>query len=77
MYCMYQLKKALEDLTDLLAEKEALAQRCEELDIQVNTELTVMTSFTDLLNVISFCVLVNIQSFVSACETHTNSRGSL
>uniref|UniRef100_A0A665UA52 Calponin-homology (CH) domain-containing protein n=1 Tax=Echeneis naucrates TaxID=173247 RepID=A0A665UA52_ECHNA len=30
-----QLKKALEDLTELLAEKEALAQRCQELDIQV------------------------------------------
>ncbi|KAK2835782.1 hypothetical protein Q5P01_016266 [Channa striata] len=30
-----QLKKALEDLAELLAEKEALAQRCEELDIQV------------------------------------------
>ncbi|XP_026201239.1 protein Hook homolog 1 [Anabas testudineus] len=30
-----QLKKALEDLTELLAEKEALSQRCEELDIQV------------------------------------------
>ncbi|XP_023260238.1 protein Hook homolog 1 isoform X1 [Seriola lalandi dorsalis] len=30
-----QLKKALEDLAELLAEKEALAQRCQELDIQV------------------------------------------
>ncbi|XP_059197062.1 protein Hook homolog 1 [Centropristis striata] len=30
-----QLKKALEELTELLAEKEALAQRCQELDIQV------------------------------------------
>ncbi|XP_037626164.1 protein Hook homolog 1 isoform X1 [Sebastes umbrosus] len=30
-----QLKKALEELTGLLAEKEALAQRCQELDIQV------------------------------------------
>ncbi|XP_068174780.1 protein Hook homolog 1 isoform X2 [Antennarius striatus] len=30
-----QLKKALEDLTEVLAEKEALAQRCQELDIQV------------------------------------------
>ncbi|XP_070816714.1 protein Hook homolog 1 [Chaetodon trifascialis] len=30
-----QLKKALEDLTELLAEKEALAQRCQELDMQV------------------------------------------
>uniref|UniRef100_A0A8C2ZYH1 Hook microtubule-tethering protein 1 n=1 Tax=Cyclopterus lumpus TaxID=8103 RepID=A0A8C2ZYH1_CYCLU len=29
------LKKALEELTELLAEKEALAQRCQELDIQV------------------------------------------
>uniref|UniRef100_A0A8C9XLQ5 Hook microtubule-tethering protein 1 n=1 Tax=Sander lucioperca TaxID=283035 RepID=A0A8C9XLQ5_SANLU len=32
---VYQLKKALEELTELLAEKEALAQRCQELDIQV------------------------------------------
>ncbi|XP_028259011.1 protein Hook homolog 1 [Parambassis ranga] len=30
-----QLKKALEDLAELLAEKEALAQRCQELDLQV------------------------------------------
>ncbi|XP_034737542.1 protein Hook homolog 1 isoform X1 [Etheostoma cragini] len=30
-----QLKKAQEELTELLAEKEALAQRCQELDIQV------------------------------------------
>ncbi|XP_029905229.1 protein Hook homolog 1 [Myripristis murdjan] len=30
-----QLKKALVDLTELLAEKEELAQRCQELDIQV------------------------------------------
>ncbi|XP_031724335.1 protein Hook homolog 1 isoform X1 [Anarrhichthys ocellatus] len=30
-----QLKKALEELTELLAEKEALVQRCQELDIQV------------------------------------------
>ncbi|KAM8745786.1 protein Hook homolog 1 isoform 2-T3 [Acanthopagrus schlegelii] len=30
-----QLKKALEDMTELLAEKEALAQRCQELDMQV------------------------------------------
>lgn len=36
---LFQLKKALEDLTELLSEKEALAQRCQELDIQVNTEL--------------------------------------
>lgn len=31
-----QLKKALEDLTELLSEKEALAQRCQELDIQID-----------------------------------------
>uniref|UniRef100_A0A673Z9L7 Hook microtubule-tethering protein 1 n=1 Tax=Salmo trutta TaxID=8032 RepID=A0A673Z9L7_SALTR len=30
-----QLKKALEDLADLVAEKEELAQRCQELDVQV------------------------------------------
>uniref|UniRef100_A0A3P8ZX81 Hook microtubule-tethering protein 1 n=1 Tax=Esox lucius TaxID=8010 RepID=A0A3P8ZX81_ESOLU len=30
-----QLKKALEDLVDLMAEKEELAQRCQELDVQV------------------------------------------
>nr|XP_020480958.1 protein Hook homolog 1 isoform X2 [Monopterus albus] len=30
-----QLKKALEDLAELVAEKEALAQRCQELDMQV------------------------------------------
>ncbi|XP_008305431.1 protein Hook homolog 1 isoform X2 [Cynoglossus semilaevis] len=31
----HQLKKALEDLGEVLAEKEALVQRCQELDIQV------------------------------------------
>uniref|UniRef100_A0A4W5NKT4 Hook microtubule-tethering protein 1 n=1 Tax=Hucho hucho TaxID=62062 RepID=A0A4W5NKT4_9TELE len=30
-----RLKKALEDLADLMSEKEELAQRCEELDVQV------------------------------------------
>ncbi|KAM4629228.1 protein Hook homolog 1 isoform 2-T2 [Polymixia lowei] len=30
-----QLKKSLEDLAELLAEKEELAQRCQELDVQV------------------------------------------
>ncbi|KAL1022535.1 hypothetical protein UPYG_G00028990 [Umbra pygmaea] len=30
-----QLKKALEDLSGLMAEKEELAQRCQELDVQV------------------------------------------
>ncbi|XP_061593785.1 protein Hook homolog 1 [Cololabis saira] len=30
-----QLKKALEELAELLSEKEALAQRCQELDMQV------------------------------------------
>ncbi|XP_072537866.1 protein Hook homolog 1 [Salminus brasiliensis] len=30
-----QLKKALEDLSEVMAEKEELAQRCQELDIQV------------------------------------------
>ncbi|XP_030627393.1 protein Hook homolog 1 [Chanos chanos] len=30
-----QLKKALEDLAELVAEKQELAQRCQELDIQV------------------------------------------
>ncbi|KAF3691123.1 Protein Hook -like protein 1 [Channa argus] len=30
-----QLKQALEDLAELLTEKDALAQRCQELDIQV------------------------------------------
>lgn len=31
----HQLKKALEDLTVVIAEKEELAQRCQELDMQV------------------------------------------
>uniref|UniRef100_A0A8C7T1X6 Calponin-homology (CH) domain-containing protein n=1 Tax=Oncorhynchus mykiss TaxID=8022 RepID=A0A8C7T1X6_ONCMY len=30
-----RLKKAVEDLADLIAEKEELAQRCQELDVQV------------------------------------------
>uniref|UniRef100_A0A8C7H3G3 Hook microtubule-tethering protein 1 n=1 Tax=Oncorhynchus kisutch TaxID=8019 RepID=A0A8C7H3G3_ONCKI len=33
--CVSQLKKALEDLADLMSEKEELAQRCHELDVQV------------------------------------------
>lgn len=42
MYCVpiistvcVKLKKALEELGELLAEKEALGQRCQELDMQV------------------------------------------
>uniref|UniRef100_A0A8D3B7Q4 Hook microtubule-tethering protein 1 n=1 Tax=Scophthalmus maximus TaxID=52904 RepID=A0A8D3B7Q4_SCOMX len=35
MTAIQELKKSLEDLAELLAEKEALAQRCQELDIQV------------------------------------------
>lgn len=31
-----QLKKALEELSELVAEKEALAQRCQELDVQID-----------------------------------------
>uniref|UniRef100_A0A8C7T433 Calponin-homology (CH) domain-containing protein n=1 Tax=Oncorhynchus mykiss TaxID=8022 RepID=A0A8C7T433_ONCMY len=31
----HSLKKAVEDLADLIAEKEELAQRCQELDVQV------------------------------------------
>lgn len=42
-----QLKKALEDLAELQAEKEALAQRCQELDIQVNTELIHTLDYID------------------------------
>lgn len=34
-----QLQKAQEDQTELLAEKEGLAQRCQELDMQVNAQL--------------------------------------
>lgn len=33
---LVQLKKALEDLTELVAEKEELSQRCQELDFQVH-----------------------------------------
>uniref|UniRef100_A0A7N8XGP9 Hook microtubule-tethering protein 1 n=1 Tax=Mastacembelus armatus TaxID=205130 RepID=A0A7N8XGP9_9TELE len=35
MTAIQELKKALDDLTELLAEKEALVQRCQELDMQV------------------------------------------
>uniref|UniRef100_A0A3B3WI48 Calponin-homology (CH) domain-containing protein n=1 Tax=Poecilia mexicana TaxID=48701 RepID=A0A3B3WI48_9TELE len=31
----FQVKKLLEDLSELMSEKEALAQRCQELDLQV------------------------------------------
>lgn len=33
--CCLQLKKALEELGELVVEKEALGQRCQELDMQV------------------------------------------
>lgn len=36
-----QLKKALEELGELLTEKEALGQRCQELDVQKDCGLTV------------------------------------
>uniref|UniRef100_A0A8C1V8Z3 Hook microtubule-tethering protein 1 n=1 Tax=Cyprinus carpio TaxID=7962 RepID=A0A8C1V8Z3_CYPCA len=35
MTAIQELKKALEDLTEVMAEKEELAQRCQELDVQV------------------------------------------
>uniref|UniRef100_A0A673G6S9 Protein Hook homolog 1 n=1 Tax=Sinocyclocheilus rhinocerous TaxID=307959 RepID=A0A673G6S9_9TELE len=35
MTAIQELKKALEDLTEVMAEKEELAQRCQELDMQV------------------------------------------
>uniref|UniRef100_A0A671PFT2 Protein Hook homolog 1 n=1 Tax=Sinocyclocheilus anshuiensis TaxID=1608454 RepID=A0A671PFT2_9TELE len=35
MTAIQELKKALEDLTEVMAEKEELAQRCQELDLQV------------------------------------------
>uniref|UniRef100_A0A8C6PFD4 Hook microtubule-tethering protein 1 n=1 Tax=Nothobranchius furzeri TaxID=105023 RepID=A0A8C6PFD4_NOTFU len=35
MTAIQELKKALEELSDLQSEKEALAQRCQELDMQV------------------------------------------
>lgn len=35
----WKLKKALEDLQEALAEKEELAQRCQELDLQVRNSL--------------------------------------
>lgn len=34
-----QLKKALEDLAERQTEKEALTQRCQELDVQVSADL--------------------------------------
>lgn len=39
-----QLKKALQDLAEVSTEKEALAQRCQELDIQV--KMNVSNKFT-------------------------------
>uniref|UniRef100_A0A8C1LVX3 Hook microtubule-tethering protein 1 n=1 Tax=Cyprinus carpio TaxID=7962 RepID=A0A8C1LVX3_CYPCA len=35
LFRYFYLKKALEDLTEVMAEKEELAQRCQELDVQV------------------------------------------
>lgn len=40
---VWQLKKALEDLSELMAEKDELAQRCQELDIQVRNSITGIT----------------------------------
>lgn len=41
-FVFYKLKKALEDLQEALAEKEELAQRCQELDLQVrNSKLLI------------------------------------
>uniref|UniRef100_A0A803XPK3 Hook microtubule tethering protein 1 n=1 Tax=Meleagris gallopavo TaxID=9103 RepID=A0A803XPK3_MELGA len=48
-----QLKKALEDLQDAIAEKEELAQRCQELDLQVaalQDEKNSLVSENEILN---------------------------
>ncbi|XP_052657096.1 protein Hook homolog 1 isoform X2 [Harpia harpyja] len=48
-----QLKKALEDLQEALAEKEELAQRCQELDLQVaalQDEKTSLMSENEIMN---------------------------
>ncbi|KFO84272.1 Protein Hook 1, partial [Buceros rhinoceros silvestris] len=48
-----QLKKALEDLQEALAEKEELAQRCQELDLQVaalQEEKTSLMSENEIMN---------------------------
>lgn len=34
-----QVKKLLADLSELMSDKDALAQRCQELDLQVNIKL--------------------------------------
>jgi hypothetical protein len=46
------LKKALEDLAELMSEKEELAQRCHELDVQVHTYTNPLSTgpLTDALN---------------------------
>lgn len=49
-----QLKKALEELATLLSEKESLAQRCQELDVQVNSELIQTINLTGKYMLIYF-----------------------
>lgn len=60
---LVQLKKALEDLTELLAEKEELSQRCQELDIQVH--------FIHTYAEISIHMLAAVLDAASSTAVHT------
>lgn len=73
-----QLKKALEDLTELLAEKEGLAQRCQELDMQVHSIHTSFSFFiSEKYTMVCFCysyvasVPVKVQTMSIRTHTHT------
>lgn len=72
-----QLKKALEELSELLAEKEALAQRCQELDMQVNTELihtnwSVTTEKYTLMNHLQLAPVPSV--YIQSQRLHTHTR---
>lgn len=44
VFVLLKLKKALEDLQEAIAEKEELAQRCQELDLQVRNSKQLISS---------------------------------
>lgn len=68
-----QLKKALEDLTELLAEKEGLAQRCQELDMQVHSTHThTSLSFSsEKYTLPCFVAAVPVKVQIVSVHTHT------
>ncbi|KAL6486150.1 hypothetical protein MHYP_G00055420 [Metynnis hypsauchen] len=71
-----RLKKALEDLSEVMAEKDELAQRCQELDIQHFYSIIFVLLFTYPLLALIFdrlCISVSLVTEVAVLQEERNS----